>query len=429
MLMLGLKFMGDVPFRDVYITGLIRDEHGDKMSKSKGNVIDPLDIVDGIDLEALIAKRASGLMQPQLAPQIEKATRQQYPHGIAAHGTDALRFTFAALASPSRDIRFDLARVAGYRNFCNKLWNAARFVTMVAGAAAPLSDAPVQLSVADRWIRSRFGRMLASVEGALRDYRFDFAASALYEFAWYDFCDWYLELTKPVLQGADAPAQRGAQRTLIEVLEALQRALHPFMPFITEEIWQRIAPLTGVAGETVMLAPYPRAADFPADALAEREAAWIQAVILGVRQIRGEMNISPGRRIPLLLRDASAQDEEFVARHRALLERLAGLSSVTLLTAGAPAPQAAVALVGTLALLVPMAGLIDAAAEVERLTKLLSKNQADLAKTRAKLGNENFVRNAPPQVVAGERERTADLERAAAGLSEQLERVRGMLPP
>jgi valyl-tRNA synthetase len=429
MLMLGLKFMGDVPFRDVYITGLIRDEHGDKMSKSKGNVIDPLDIVDGIDLETLIAKRASGLMQPQLAPQIEKATRQQYPHGIAAHGTDALRFTFAALASPSRDIRFDLARVAGYRNFCNKLWNAARFVTMVAGAAAPLSDAPVQLSVADRWIRSRFGRMLASVEGALRDYRFDFAASALYEFAWYDFCDWYLELTKPVLQGADAPAQRGAQRTLIEVLEALQRALHPFMPFITEEIWQRIAPLTGVAGETVMLAPYPRAADFPADALAEREAAWIQAVILGVRQIRGEMNISPGRRIPLLLRDASAQDEEFVARHRALLERLAGLSSVTLLTAGAPAPQAAVALVGTLALLVPMAGLIDAAAEVERLTKLLSKNQADLAKTRAKLGNENFVRNAPPQVVAGERERTADLERAAAGLSEQLERVRGMLPP
>ncbi|HTD31025.1 MAG TPA: valine--tRNA ligase [Steroidobacteraceae bacterium] len=429
MLMLGLKFMGDVPFRDVYITGLIRDEHGDKMSKSKGNVIDPLDIVDGIELEALIAKRASGLMQPQLAPQIEKATRQQYPHGIAAHGTDALRFTFAALASPSRDIRFDLARVAGYRNFCNKLWNAARFVTMVAGAAAAASDAPVQLSVADRWIRSRFGRMLASVEGALRDYRFDFAASALYEFAWYDFCDWYLELTKPVLQGADAAAQRGAQRTLIQVLEALQRALHPFMPFITEEIWQRITPLTGVAGATVMLAPYPRASDFPADALAEREAAWIQAVILGVRQIRGEMNISPGRRIPLLLRDASAQDEEFLARHRALLERLAGLASVTLLAAGAPAPQAAVALVGTLALLVPMAGLIDAATEVERLTKLLSKNQADLAKTRAKLGNENFVRNAPPQVVASERERTADLERAAAGLSEQLERVRGMLTP
>jgi valyl-tRNA synthetase len=431
MMMMGLKFMGDVPFRDVYITGLIRDEHGDKMSKSKGNVIDPLDIVDGITLEALIAKRTSGLMQPQLAPQIEKATRQQYPHGITAHGTDALRFTFAALASQSRDIRFDLARVAGYRNFCNKLWNAARFVTMAVGAAAPASAAPVQLSVADRWIRSRFGRMLASVEAALRDYRFDFAASALYEFAWYDFCDWYLELTKPVLQAANAPsaAQRGAQRTLTQVLEALQRALHPFMPFITEEIWQRIAPLAGVTGATVMLAPYPRAGDFPADEAAEREAAWIQAVILGVRQIRGEMNISPGRRIPLLLRDARAQDEQFVARHRALLERLAGLESVTVLPADAAAPQAAVALVGTLALLVPMAGLIDAAAEVERLGKLLAKTQADLAKTRAKLVNENFVRNAPPQVVAGERERATELERTAARLSAQLQRVRGMLTP
>jgi valyl-tRNA synthetase len=289
----------------------------------------------------------------------------------------------------------------------------------------------VQLSVADRWIRSRFGRMLASVEAALRDYRFDFAASALYEFAWYDFCDWYLELTKPVLQAANAPsaAQRGAQRTLTQVLEALQRALHPFMPFITEEIWQRIAPLAGVTGATVMLAPYPRAGDFPADEAAEREAAWIQAVILGVRQIRGEMNISPGRRIPLLLRDARAQDEQFVARHRALLERLAGLESVTVLPADAAAPQAAVALVGTLALLVPMAGLIDAAAEVERLGKLLAKTQADLAKTRAKLVNENFVRNAPPQVVAGERERATELERTAARLSAQLQRVRGMLSP
>ena len=260
--------MGDVPFRDVYITGLIRDEHGDKMSKSKGNVIDPLDIVDGIDLEALIAKRASGLMQPQLAPQIEKATRQQYPHGIAAHGTDALRFTFAALASPSRDIRFDLARVAGYRNFCNKLWNAARFVTMVAGAAAPASEAPVQLSVADRWIRSRFGRMLASVEGALRDYRFDFAASALYEFAWYDFCDWYLELTKPVLQGADAPpppsaahsarSSRCSRRCSARCIRSC-----PSSPRRSGSASHRS---TGVAGATVMLAPYPRASDFPADA-------------------------------------------------------------------------------------------------------------------------------------------------------------------
>jgi valyl-tRNA synthetase len=429
MLMMGLKFMDDVPFRDVYITGLILDEHGDKMSKSKGNVIDPLDIVDGITLAALIAKRTSGLMQPQLAPAIEKATRQQYPQGIAAHGTDALRLTFAALASPSREIRFDLARVAGYRNFCNKLWNAARYVTLAVGEQSAPAAAEADFSVADRWIRSRFGRTLASVESAYRDYRFDFAASALYEFAWYDFCDWYLELTKPVLQsqGAAAAARRGTLRTLTQILEALQRALHPLMPFITEEIWQRVAPLAGVSGESVMLAPYPLAADYPADEAAEREAAWIQAVILGVRQIRGEMNIAPGRRIPLLLRDADAQDQAFAQRHRALLERLAGLEGVTVLAPGANAPESAVALVGTLALLVPMAGLIDAAAEAERLTKLLAKTRADLAKTQAKLANESFVRNAPPQVVTSERERAAELARTAAGFSAQLERVRGML--
>ena len=430
MLMMGLKFMGDVPFRDVYITGLIRDERGEKMSKSKGNVIDPMDIVDGISLGALIEKRTAGLMQPQLAPQIERATRRQYPEGIAAHGTDALRFTFAALASPNRDIRFDLARVAGYRNFCNKLWNAARYVTLAVGEAAPQAGAPPGLSVADRWIRARFGRMLTRLEEAYRDYRFDYAASALYEFAWYDFCDWYLELTKPVLQGAaDQAARHGALHTLCGVLEALQRALHPFMPFITEEIWRRVAPFAGAHGESVMLAPYPQAADYPADEAAEREAAWIQAVVLGVRQIRGEMNISPARRIPLLLRDASAQDSDYAGRHRALIERLAGLESLQLLPAGSQAPQCAVALVGTLALLVPMAGLIDAAAEVERLGKLISKTQAELGKTQARLANESFVRNAPAEVVAADRERERELARALSDLSAQLTRVRGMLPP
>ncbi|HEY2274423.1 MAG TPA: valine--tRNA ligase [Steroidobacteraceae bacterium] len=429
MMMMGLKFMGDVPFRDVYITGLIRDEHGDKMSKSKGNVIDPLDIVDGISLEALVTKRTSGLMQPKLAGAIEKATRRQYPAGIAPHGTDALRFTFAALASPSRDLRFDLGRVAGYRNFCNKLWNAARFVTLsLAEQAAPPPGTPAELSVADRWIRARFGRALATVEQALRDYRFDFAASALYEFTWYDFCDWYLELTKPVLQSAQvAPAARaGTLRTLTVILEALQRALHPFMPFITEEIWQRAAPLAGVAGDTVMLQPYPAAAEFPPDEAAERETAWIQAVVLGVRQIRGEVNISPARRIPLLLRDAGTQDREWSVRHRPYLERLAGLESVTLLEAGAVAPQSAIALVGTLALLVPMAGLIDAPAEIERLTKLIGKAQKDLAVVRARLASESFVANAPAAVVATDRERLTELEHTVTGLNAQLERVRGL---
>jgi len=430
MMMMGLKFMGDVPFRDVYITGLIRDEHGDKMSKSKGNVIDPLDIVDGISLEDLVAKRTTGLMQPQLAPAIERATRKQYPAGIAPHGTDALRFTFAALASPSRDISFDLARVGGYRNFCNKLWNAARFVTMSLGEGAPAAaGAPVELSVADRWIRARFGRTIEAVESALADYRFDYAAGALYEFTWYDFCDWYLELAKPALQSeaTSAAARRGTQRTLAQVLEALQRALHPLMPFITEEIWQRVAPLAGVAGESVMLQPYPAPADFPGDQQAERETAWIQAVVLGVRQIRGEMNIAPGRRIPVLLQDASAQDRAWSERHRAWLARLAGLASIRVLEAGERAPPSAAAPVGTLTVLVPMAGLIDAAAEAERLGRLLAKTRDDLVKVQARLANDSFVRNAPSAVVSLERERAAELERTASGLSSQLDRLRPLL--
>jgi valyl-tRNA synthetase len=431
MMMMGLKFMRDVPFHDVYITGLILDEHGDKMSKSRGNVIDPLDIVDGISLEDLIAKRTSGLMQPQLGPAIEKATRRQYPQGIAPHGTDALRFTFAALASPSREIRFELARVAGNRNFCNKLWNAARFVTDKLGKLVPPAVEASELSVADRWIRSRFSRTLAAVESALVEYRFDYAANALYEFTWLHFCDWYLELTKPVLQaeGAEAAAaKRSTQRTLAEILEALQRALHPLMPFITEEIWLRVAPLAGVAGDTVMLQAYPRAADFALDEAAERETAWIQRVVLGVRQIRGEMNISPAKRIPVLLKDASAEDEVYLVRHRTWLERLAGVGSITLLAADAEAPQSATALAGTLTVLVPMAGLIDPEAEGERLGRLLAKAQADLEKIRGRLALESFVRNAPEHVVAADRERAAELERSAAGLATQLERLRGLKP-
>jgi valyl-tRNA synthetase len=442
MMMMGLKFMGDVPFRDVYVHGLIRDEHGEKMSKSKGNVIDPLDIVDGIGLESLVAKRTSGLMQPQMKSKIEKATRKEYPEGIAAHGTDALRFTFAALASPSRDIRFDLARVAGYRNFCNKLWNAARFVTMSVGGEAPAeashgsataarASETVELSVADRWIRSRFGHAVETVEKALADYRFDYAAAALYEFTWYEFCDWYLELTKPVLQSESAsPAARaGTRRTLLEILEALQRALHPLMPFITEEIWQRVAPLAGRPGATVMLASYPRRADFAADEASEREVGWLQSFILAVRQIRGEMNISPSRRIPLLYRNATARDVELIQRHQAWLERLAGIESPRALSATEPVPPSATALVGDLTLLVPMAGLIDAAAEAERLSKVLARSRSDLDKTRARLANDNFVRNAPQAVVTAERRRLADLEQTIARLASQLERVQDLLRP
>ena len=429
MMMMGLKFMGEVPFRDVYITGLILDEFGDKMSKSKGNVIDPLDIVDGIDLESLLAKRTTGLMQPQLKPAIEKHTRRQFPEGIAAHGTDALRFTLAALATPTREIRFDLARVEGYRKFCNKLWNAARFVMLMVESSTDAGVAP-EYSTADRWIRSRFGRLLGEVESAMQEYRFDFAASALYQFTWYEFCDWYLEFTKPVLQSPQSPpgARSAARLTLLEILEALQRALHPLMPFITEEIWQKVAPLAGRDGPSVMVAPYPLSKAYPIDDLAEKDIAWVQQVVLAVRQIRSEMTLAPSRRIPLLLREVSDIDWERALRNGPLLEHLAGLASLERLQPGQDAPQSATAQLGETSILVPMAGLIDAAAEIERLTKRLTKAAGDLAKTRAKLASETFVKNAPETVVKAEREREAEQERVVAAINTQLDVMRKLGP-
>jgi valyl-tRNA synthetase len=437
MIMFGLKFMDDVPFRDVYVHGLIRDGEGQKMSKSKGNVIDPLDIVDGIALDALLAKRTTGLMQPHLAPAIEKATRRQFPEGIAAYGTDALRFTFASLATHGRDLRFDLQRVAGYRNFCNKLWNAARFVTMTLEQSPPADPAAavaVELSPADRWIRSRLGRCIGSVDSAFADYRFDFAATALYEFTWHEYCDWYLELAKAVLQGTEAsPARRrGARQTLLAVLETLLRILHPLMPFITEEIWQRIAPLVPGAAPatdpTLMLAAWPQAGAFARDEAAEQDIQWLMRVILGVRQIRGEMDISPARRLPLLLQNADPADLERTARHQGLLMRLAGIEAPQPLAAGARSPPAAAALAGGMALLVPMAGLIEPAAERARLEKRLRRTREEIARAQGKLANDNFVRSAPEAVVVQERERLAEFERVLARLQHQLEQVCALQP-
>ena len=432
MIMFGLKFMDDVPFRDVYVHGLVRDGEGQKMSKSKGNVIDPLDIVDGITLDALVAKRTAGLMQPRLLPAIEKATRKQFPEGIAAHGTDALRFTFASLATHGRDLRFDLARVAGYRNFCNKLWNAARFVLLcVEQSSAVPADGAIELSTADRWIRSRLGATITNVDLAVAAYRFDFAATALYDFTWHEYCDWYLELAKPVLQGpgGSEAQQRAARQTLLTVLEALLRALHPLMPFITEEIWQRIAPLAGAAETpSIMLASWPRATDFPTDPTAEADMQWLMKIVLGVRQIRGEMDISPARKLPLLLQHASAADRDLLARQSALLMRLAGIEAPQLLADDAQPPPAAAAMAGSLTLLVPMAGLIDPVAELARLDKSIRKTRAEIARAEAKLGNENFIRSAPPAVVEQERARLADFGQTLAGLERQLAQVRSLLP-
>jgi valyl-tRNA synthetase len=431
MIMMGLNFMADVPFREVYIHGLILDAEGQKMSKSKGNIIDPLDIIDGIELPALLAKRTSGLMQPHLAASIEKATRKQFPEGIPAYGTDALRFTFASLATQSRELRFDLGRVAGYRNFCNKLWNAARFVLRACEGAAPASTSDTALAVSsaasNRWIRSRLGATIQAVDAAFRDYRLDFAATALYEFTWHEFCDWYLEIVKPMLQSQDAQGARAARDTLLKVLEALLRLLHPLMPFITEEIWQRIAPLAGVKGDSIVIAPWPDAIEFPADPAAEQELSWVMQMVLGIRQIRGEMDIAPARRLPLMLQHASERELALIREHQPLLSHLAGLASVRALSAGEVAPPAAAAVVGDLTLLVPMLGLIEPASELQRLERRVQKLEQELSRSRGKLANGEFVNNAPPEVVAQERQRLAEFERTRLGLARHIEQVRALL--
>jgi valyl-tRNA synthetase len=406
---------------------LVRDGEGQKMSKSKGNVIDPLDIVDGITLDALLKKRTTGLMQPHLAPAIEKATRKQFPNGIEAHGTDALRFTFAALATQSRDIRFELGRVAGYRNFCNKLWNAARFVLMMTTDKAVAPAGTVSAHVVDRWIVSRLGEALATTDRAFAEYRFDMAATALYEFTWHEFCDWYLELSKPVLQGEDETAAAVTRRVMLDCLEALLRALHPLMPFITEEIWQRVAPVAGVTGETIMRQPWPRAADCAADAGAATDVDWMKGVILGLRQIRGEMDISPARRLAPLVQGAGPEDTARFERYASLLGRLAGIEGVRLLAAGDTAPPSASAVVGSLTLLVPMQGLIDPAVELTRLKRKHEKNQQEITRALAKLENPNFVNHAPAEVVATERERIAQFEKVNESLARQIAIVQGLV--
>ena len=426
MIMMTKKFTGKIPFKDIYITGLIRDENGDKMSKSKGNVLDPIDLIDGIDLESLVTKRTSGMMQPQLAKKIEKNTRKQFPDGINAYGTDALRFTFAAMASTSRDINFDMGRVEGYRNFCNKIWNASRFVLMNTETEDTGRDGgELVLSLADQWIWAQFQKTLKEFESALADYRFDIAAQTVYEFTWNQFCDWYLELTKPVLnsEASTDAEKRGTRHTLINVLEQLLRLLHPLMPFITDTIWQRVAPLSDAGvkeGETsIMIQSFP-------EVKAEREndkvladIEWLKRFIIGIRNIRGEMDISPNKPLNAILRNVSEQDQARLDLAAPFIDKLAKLESVTTLKAGEQAPASATALVGEMEILIPMAGLIDKDAELARIAKAMGKAEQDVARAQGKLANEKFVNSAPEAVIAKERSKLEEAETALAKLKEQ----------
>ena len=431
MIMMGLKFMGDVPFREVYIHGLVRDVHGDKMSKSKGNVLDPIDLIDGIELEPLVEKRIKGMMQPHLAEKIAKTTRKAFPQGIPGFGTDALRFTFAALASTGRDIKFDLSRIEGYRNFCNKLWNASRYVLMNTegeDCGASQTQQQLELSAADRWIRSRLQEAVRAVNDAVAGYRFDHAAQAIYDFTWNAFCDWYLELSKPVLndENASDAAKRGTRHTLVQTLETLLRLAHPIMPFVTEEIWQKVKRLAAIEGDTIMLAPFPIADAGLADPEAEAEMGWVMQFILAVRRIKGEMNIPPGKPLPVLLQNVSDQDHAWLGASRKYLDFLARTESIQVLSPDEQAPESAIALVGGMKVLIPMAGLIDKEAELARLAKEIGKLKADVDRTQNKLANPNFVDKAPPAVVQKERDKIGPQKAAMAKLQEQVSKIQAL---
>ncbi len=429
MIMMGLKFMGDVPFREVYVHGLVLDAHGQKMSKSKGNILDPIDLVDGIELEELVTKRTTGLMQPDMAPKIEKATRQDFPQGIPAFGTDALRFTFAALASQSRNINFDMGRIEGYRNFCNKLWNAARFVLMNSdGEDCGQDGGEIELGLAERWIISRLQQVEQQVEKHLADYRFDLVSQGIYSFVWDEYCSWYVELSKVTLynDSASQTQLRGTRRTLVRVLETILRLLHPIMPFITEEIWLKIAPLAAKEGETIMLQPYPVADTDKIDEQAIKEMQWVQAVINSVRNIRGEMNIEPKKELQIFVADADTEQTRILDENRASLAIVARINNVDFLHESKELNNAASALIGNAKIMVPLGDLIDKDAELSRLNRELERAAKDLDRTKTKLGNPQFVNKAPEAVVNKEKARLAELEAALSKLNDQLQQVQSL---
>jgi len=419
MIMFGLKFTGEVPFKDVYITGLIKDGQGQKMSKSKGNVLDPIDLIDGISLEDLLTKRTQGMMQPKMAEKIKKQTKQEFADGIPAFGTDALRFTFAALASFGRDIKFDLKRVEGYRNFCNKLWNASRFVLMKLEGEAINTNA--SLSIADEWILSRLQATKVNVEKHLSDYRLDLMSHELYEFVWHDYCDWYLELSKPLLVNESTKA--GTQATLVKVLDEMITLLHPIIPFITEEIYEQCQTLLGNKQKSLMTQAYPEVENSLISNKAETEVKWLQTFILGIRQIRGEMNIPPSKPLPCFVQNISDIDQRCLDTHAQLLSSLAKLESIQQLSVNDDAPESATALVGEMKVLIPLAGLIDKDQEIARLNKEIEKLEKQKIQFSAKLNNKKFTNGAPEAVVNKEKEKLTSVESAIIDLSSQLKKI------
>ena len=429
MIMMTLKFTEQVPFKKVYITGLVRDEHGQKMSKSKGNILDPIDLIDGISLEALTSKRTADLMQPQLKQKIERHTRESFPNGIAGFGTDALRFTFYSLASTGRDIKFDLGRTEGFRNFCNKIWNAARYVLMNSEEKQLANSLDSKnLSISDRWIISRFERAIKQVDLAMESYRFDLASQQLYEFIWNEYCDWYVELSKPTLWDEEKnPENAQATRfVLIFILEKTLRLLHPFMPFITEEVWQKIAPLISINGQSIMMESYPTYDRKNIDEEAEEHIEWLKGVILSIRNIRGEMDISPAKSINILLRNGSLTDKERMEIHKPYLQKLAKLKDISWLEDGHEAPVSATQRFDELEILVPLEGLIDVDAERSRLMKEINKLLSGLKAVETKLNNKKFVNNAPSSIVVKEREKKNQISSTLESFETQLKNLEGL---
>jgi valyl-tRNA synthetase len=428
MIMMTMHFIKDedgkpqVPFKTVYVTGLIRDENGDKMSKSKGNVLDPIDMIDGIDLESLVEKRTGNMMQPQLAAKIEKNTRKTFENGIEPYGTDALRFTLAAMASTGRDINWDMKRLEGYRNFCNKLWNASRYVLMNTeeqdcGFSA---GAELEFSLADKWIESQFELAARDFNNHIDNFRLDMAANTLYEFIWNQFCDWYLELTKPVLWKGTESQQRATRKTLITVLEKTLRLAHPVLPYITETIWQSVKPLVeGVEGDTIMQQALPQydEANFHQEALDDIE--WVKAFITSIRNLRAEYDINPGKPLEVMLKAANETDAARIEANKPVLVSLAKLESVRVLAADETTPACATSLVGKSELMIPMAGLIDKDAELERLAKEVAKTEGEIKRIEGKLSNQGFVAKAPEAVVAKEREKLDGYKETLVKLAEQ----------